>query len=51
VYNGRFNGTLTQGIGVTIALLRQNSIQVFNEFQLDEVEQILSMLENSVQNI
>ena len=51
VYNGRFNGTLTQGIGVTTALLRQNGVQVFNEFQLDEVEQILSMLENSVQNI
>lgn len=50
MYNGRFNGTLTQGIGVTTALLRQNGVQVFNEFQLDEVEQILSMLENSVQN-
>lgn len=50
VYNGRFNGTLTQGVGVTTALLRQNSVQVFNEFQLDEVEQTLRALENSVQN-
>ncbi len=51
VYNGRFNGTLTQGVGVTTALIRQNGVQVFNEFQLDEVEQVLNMLENSAQDI
>lgn len=35
IYNGDFNGTLSDGIGVTAALLKANGIRVFNEHQLD----------------
>lgn len=41
IYNGRFNATLTTGIGVTTALLLKHGIAVFNENQIDELEQAL----------
>lgn len=34
IYNGTFNGQLIEGQGVTAALLTQNGIRVFNQFQL-----------------
>ncbi|GAA4889608.1 DUF523 domain-containing protein [Ferrimonas pelagia] len=42
VYNGRFEGKLVTGEGVTASLLRQHGVQVFNENQLDELEQVLA---------
>ncbi len=47
IYNGRFNGTLVRGIGVTTALLRQYGVQVYNELQIDGLELALKKLENS----
>ena len=41
VYNGRFDGALTRGIGVTTALLWRHGVRVFNELQLDELEEAL----------
>jgi len=41
VYNGRFDGGLTRGIGVTTALLWQHGVRVFNKSQLDELEDAL----------
>jgi uncharacterized protein YbbK (DUF523 family) len=41
VYNGRFDGTLVPGKGVTARLLEQNGIRTFSENQLDEVTRIL----------
>lgn len=35
IYNGRFNGSLKPGSGVTTALLKANGIQVFNEHQIE----------------
>ncbi len=37
IYNGDFDGTLTEGQGVTAALLTKNGIKVFNQIQLDDV--------------
>lgn len=31
IYDGQFNGTKTQGVGVTTALLQQHGIRVYNE--------------------
>lgn len=47
VYNGLFNGTLVRGVGVTSALLRQHGVQVFNEFQIDDLENALNELEHN----
>jgi len=35
IYDGRFERRLVDGSGVTVALLRQHGIEVFNQFQLD----------------
>lgn len=45
IYNGRFNGTLKKGEGVTAALLRQHGVRVFNEHQLHDLERALNTLE------
>jgi len=45
VYNGHFNNELAPGIGVTTALLRQHGVQVFNEWQLDELEQAMQIID------
>jgi len=36
IYNGRFDGTLVEGEGLTTALLRQHGVCVFSEQQLPE---------------
>ena len=41
IYNGKFNGQLIDGQGVTAALLTQHGIHVFNQFQLEELEKAL----------
>ena len=38
MYNGTFTGTLIDGMGVTTALLERHGIRVFNQHQLEEVE-------------
>lgn len=42
IYDGQFNRTLISGQGVTSKLLRENGIQVFNQFQLQQVAILLS---------
>ncbi len=37
IYDGSFNGQLIDGQGVTAALLSQNGIKVFNQFQLEQL--------------
>lgn len=37
VYDGRFNGTLRSGTGVTAALLSRSGIRVFSEIQIEEL--------------
>jgi uncharacterized protein YbbK (DUF523 family) len=34
IYDGRFSATKIEGVGVTTALLQNNGIQVFNQFDL-----------------
>lgn len=41
IYDGSFTGRKISGMGVTVALLRQNGITVFNEAELDAVEEWL----------
>ena len=41
INDGSFSRTRVAGTGVTAALLRQNGIAVFNQFQLDEIEALL----------
>jgi len=43
IYNGRFNGTLQPGSGVTTALLEANGIQVFNEHQIEALALSIKM--------
>ncbi len=38
IYNGQFNKTLIDGLGVTAALLVNHGIKVFNQFQIEELE-------------
>ena len=45
VYSGSFNGVRVPGSGVSAALLEQNGIQVFNENQIDALEQALALLD------
>ncbi len=45
IYNGRFNGTLKRGEGVTAALLRRRGVSVFSEHQLDGLKRALIALE------
>lgn len=41
IYDGSFSGTLTEGAGVTAALLRENGIAVFGESEAEQaVERI-----------
>ncbi|MBQ7874270.1 MAG: DUF523 domain-containing protein [Oscillospiraceae bacterium] len=37
IYNGKFDGTLTDGYGKTAALLVENGIEVFGESQINEL--------------
>ncbi len=41
IYDGSFTGTKIKGKGITTALLEQNGIRVFNQFQLDDVDVFL----------
>jgi len=45
VYDGKFTATKISGVGVTTALLKNNGVQVFNQFDLnkafEEVERLL----------
>jgi Uncharacterized conserved protein len=38
IYNGKFDGTLTDGYGVTAKLLLENGIEIFTENDLDKIE-------------
>lgn len=37
IYDGTFTGTLTDGDGVTAALLKENGIRVYGEKEIDEL--------------
>lgn len=41
IYDGSFQKALKAGVGVTAALLRDNGIQVFNQYQLQELASML----------
>ncbi len=41
IYDGSFSGIWKSGMGVTAALLEQNGIRVFNQYQLDELQTYL----------
>lgn len=43
IYDGSFNGIRKEGIGVTAALLGQNGVRVFNQFELEEVEKLINV--------
>ena len=45
VYDGTFSGKITDGSGVTAALLIENSIHVFNDDQLNEALEYLTSIE------
>jgi len=45
IYDGSFTGKLISGAGVTAALLMQNGIEVYNEHQLDTLEQRIVQLD------
>jgi len=42
IYDGSFSGSRKTGMGVTTALLEQNGIRVFNQFQLEELQLFIS---------
>ncbi len=42
IYNGQFTKTLIEGMGVTAALLKDNGIEVFNQYQVDTLAQRLN---------
>jgi uncharacterized protein YbbK (DUF523 family) len=44
IYDGTFTSRRVPGQGVTAALLRQAGIYVFNEFQIEEADRILTQL-------
>jgi uncharacterized protein YbbK (DUF523 family) len=44
IYDGSFNDTKITGKGVTAALLEQNSIRVFNQYQADKLLHLLSSI-------
>lgn len=46
IYDGTFTGNLTKGAGVTSTLLSQHGVKVFNEEQLVEASDYLSLLES-----
>lgn len=37
IYDGNFDGTLVDGMGVTVELLKKHNIRVFNEKEIDEL--------------
>lgn len=37
IYDGSFSGKLTDGSGVTTRLLKENGIEVFNEYELEKL--------------
>jgi uncharacterized protein YbbK (DUF523 family) len=41
IYDGSFSNTRKSGLGVTTALLEQNNIKVFNQYQLEQLEEYL----------
>jgi uncharacterized protein YbbK (DUF523 family) len=41
IYDGSFSGVRKQGIGVTTALLESNGIKVFNQYQLEELQEYI----------
>ncbi len=41
IYDGSFSGIRKEGAGVTAALLKQNGIRVFNQYQLEELQDYL----------
>ena len=41
IYDGSFSNTQKTGMGVTSALLIQNNIKVFNQYQLEDLERYL----------
>ena len=43
IYNGKFDGTLINGIGVTAQLLISNGFKVFNENQIKELYEYTSL--------
>ncbi len=47
IYSGDFSGQKIAGAGVTAALLLANGIQVFNQYQLDEVNHCLLQADDS----
>jgi uncharacterized protein YbbK (DUF523 family) len=46
-YDGSFTGTRVEGEGVTAAALRRAGVQVFNESELDSIQEVLSQLDAS----
>jgi len=42
IYDGSFSRSLVDGMGVTTALLRQNSIRVFGEDQIDQLSRAVA---------
>jgi uncharacterized protein YbbK (DUF523 family) len=46
VYDGQFNRTKVLGEGITTALLRQQGIRVFSQFELAEAEDYLKAIED-----
>ena len=46
-YDGSFTGTRVAGEGVTAAALRRAGVQVFNESELDSIQEVLSQLDAS----
>ncbi len=45
IYDGHFSGTLKQGDGVTVALLKRHGIRVFQEGELEKAQAFLRKLE------
>ncbi|MDD5933048.1 MAG: DUF523 domain-containing protein [Candidatus Onthovivens sp.] len=39
IYNGRFNGTLINGLGVCAKLLKQNGVEIYT---IDEIDQLIN---------
>lgn len=42
IYDGSFTGHTLSGMGVVAALLRENGIQVFSEYEIERVEALLT---------
>ena len=41
IYDGTFSGTLTEGDGVTAALLEKHGVKVFGESEIEDLEALL----------